>query len=108
MNKRAKKQIPELKRIYAKNKASSCGETLTCPSCQSKFKKTNYQQAFCKTKKGTKCKDFYWNNIAPTKRNNTTRISPASSAWMTNKAIYKPLRDFDDAPHLYIDELSQW
>ena len=51
----------------------------------SEFLKTNYQQAFCKSRKGTKCKDKYWNTVTPEKRNNTTRISPASAAYMASK-----------------------
>lgn len=27
------------------------------------------------------CKDKYWNTVTPTKRNNTTRISPANAAY---------------------------
>jgi hypothetical protein len=44
-----------------------------------------YQQAFCKSRSGTKCKDKYWNTVDPNKRNNTTRISPASTKWLVRK-----------------------
>lgn len=66
---------------YKLNKDSKVGENLICPSCGSDFKKDNYQQAFCKTKAKTKCKDKYWNTVDPSKKNNTTRLSPANKAW---------------------------
>lgn len=70
---------------YKQNKSASVGEFLTCPSCNSGFEKTHYAQAFCKSNAGTKCKDKYWNTVTPNKRNNTTRISPASAAWLANQ-----------------------
>ena len=72
----------KLKERYNLNKKAKVGETCVCPSCNTDFEKTNYQQAFCKSKGGTKCKDKYWNTVTPEKRNNTTRISPASKAWI--------------------------
>jgi nucleoside-specific outer membrane channel protein Tsx len=57
------------------------GEECCCPSCGSKFIKTSYNQVFCKVKGGTICKDGYWNFVIGSKRNNTTRISPANSAY---------------------------
>ena len=71
-----------LKNLYCSAKASKVGDTIICPSCKTKFTKTHYQQAFCKTYGGSVCKDFYWNNVTPTKRNNTTRISPASQEYI--------------------------
>ncbi len=73
-----------LKSKYDKAKKAKVGEECICPSCGSTFIKTNYQQAFCKTKGGTVCKDKYWNTVIPTKRNNTSRISPASRRWLNN------------------------
>lgn len=70
-----------MKNTYKQNKIAKVGDECVCPSCNTKFTKSNYQQAFCKTKVGTKCKDKYWNTVTPTKRNNTTRISPASQRW---------------------------
>ncbi len=64
---------------YTIAKAAKVGEQVKCPSCGTTFEKSNYQQAFCKTKVGTICKDNYWNNVTPTKRNNQTRISPANA-----------------------------
>ena len=64
---------------YKFNKDVKVGDTCICPSCGTSFVKSNYQQAFCKSKSGTKCKDKYWNTVTPTKRNNKTRISPASA-----------------------------
>jgi hypothetical protein len=77
-----------MKKRYKLNKESKVGETCFCPSCGSEFKKINYQQVFCKTKSGTICKDYYWNNVIPHKRNNTTRISPSSKRWMEEKTFY--------------------
>ncbi len=71
--------------LYTIAKAAKVGASVTCPSCKSVFVKNNYQQAFCKTKNGTICKDNYWNNVTPSKRNNTTRISPASARFMETK-----------------------
>lgn len=70
-----------LKALYAIAKDAKVGTKVNCPSCGTSFDKTNYQQAFCKSKVGTICKDNYWNNVTPTKRNNTTRISPANAAF---------------------------
>lgn len=75
----------KLKDRYNLNAAAKTGETLICPSCHTSFTKTNYQQKFCKSKTGTQCKDKYWNTVTPTKRNNTTRISPASAVWMAKQ-----------------------
>jgi hypothetical protein len=73
--------IKTLKALYLKAKEAKVGETVFCPSCGKPFNKTNYQQAFCKNNTGTICKDYYWNNVTPTKRNNKTRISPANAAY---------------------------
>lgn len=89
---------------YRINKDAKTGDELTCPSCGSKFIKNNYQQAFCKTKSGTKCKDRYWNTVTPQKRCNTTRISPASAAWMERREV-----DIDSMEHPFSsDALGQW
>lgn len=74
-----------LKDLYAKAKLAKVGEEAKCPSCKTMFVKDNYQQAFCRTQGGTVCKDNYWNNVTPTKRNNKTRISPASAVFLANK-----------------------
>lgn len=77
-----------IKQLYEKSKSAKVGDICVCPSCGIEFEKTNYQQAFCKSKGGTICKDKYWNTVTPEKRNNTTRISPASAAWMERKREY--------------------
>jgi uncharacterized protein (DUF2225 family) len=51
--------LQSLKDLYKKAKAAKVGETIKCPSCHTKFKKTHHQQAFCKTQIGTVCKDYY-------------------------------------------------
>jgi uncharacterized C2H2 Zn-finger protein len=84
---------------YENNKAAKVGDICTCPSCGTVFRKKSYQQVFCKSKKGTKCKDKYWNTVDPSKRNNTTRISPASRAWMERQEEYRDSHyDYDDDP----------
>jgi hypothetical protein len=66
---------------YELTKSAKVGDNCVCPSCGTEFEKTNYQQAFCKSKGKTVCKDKYWNTVTPEKRNNKTRISPASRAF---------------------------
>jgi len=77
--------MSRLKDKYKLSKNAKVGDICTCPSCGTEFVKEHYQQAFCKTKRKTWCKDKYWNTITPTKRNNTTRISPASARWMARQ-----------------------
>ncbi len=72
---------------YQLNKNASVGEKLICSSCGVVFVKTNYQQAFCKTKPRTQCKDRYWNTVTPSKRNNTTRISPANARYYADVIV---------------------
>ena len=89
----------KIRERYALNKEAKVGAECTCPSCGTKFIKTNYQQAFCKSKPATQCKDKYWNTVDPKKRNNTSRISPASQRWMDKQAEYREMyEDFDDDP----------
>ena len=94
-----------IKERYAINKAAKVGEVLICPSCGESFVKTCYQQAFCKTKKGTVCKDKYWNTVTPQKRCNTTRISPANAAYMERMAERRNevIDDYDPSDSEYWD-----
>jgi hypothetical protein len=78
--------MKKIKQKYDLAKAAKVNEKCICPSCGNKFEKTNYQQAFCKTKGKTICKDKYWNTVTPEKRNNTTRISPASLSYSAMQA----------------------
>lgn len=75
------------KLIAARNKCKDAkiGEEISCPSCGTNFKKKAYNSVFCKSKRGTKCKDNFWNNVDENKRNNRTRISPASARWMASE-----------------------
>lgn len=73
--------IKKLTEAYKIAKEAKVGTQVKCASCGTSFEKTNYQQAFCKSKGGTICKDNYWNNVTPNKRNNQTRISPANLMW---------------------------
>lgn len=75
----------EIQERYKLNKSLKVGQECVCPSCGTIFTKDNYQQAFCKSKTKTKCKDKYWNTVTPEKRNNTTRISPASANYMASR-----------------------
>jgi len=86
--------ISKLKQGYNDNKSKKVGEKCQCPSCGEFFVKEHYQQVFCKTKHGTQCKDYYWNNVTPTKRNNTTRISPANRRYYDNVIV--PNREWSD------------
>jgi hypothetical protein len=84
---------------YQFNKDAKVGTECKCASCGTAFVKNNYQQAFCKSKSGTICKDAYWNYVTPKKRNNTTRISPASQRWLDKQAeIRERYIDYDDDP----------
>ncbi len=56
------------KEIYATNKSAAKGAELTCPSCGTRFNKVHPQQAFCRTN-GTLCKDKFWNEVDPYKKN---------------------------------------
>jgi len=97
--------VRNIRAIYKQNKSAKVNETCYCPSCGQMFKKEHYQQAFCKTKSGTKCKDKYWNTVIPTKRNNTTRISPASARFMAERME----REYDSMEHPFSSEaLGQW
>ena len=80
---------------YKHNKEAKVGDKCVCPSCGTEFVKEHYQQAFCKTQGGTICKDKYWNTVTPQKRCNTTRISPASQAWMDRQEINREA-NYDD------------
>ena len=97
----------KLKQKYKIAKESKVGDEVTCPSCGTIFLKTNYQQAFCKSKGKTVCKDKYWNTVTPHKRNNTTRISPANAAYMAaRKELAEHFDDFDgtwDAHSCYVE-----
>lgn len=94
-----------IKEQYKTNKDSKVGESCKCPSCNTNFIKKYYQQAFCQTKGGTICKDFYWNLVTPTKRNNKTRISPASRRYMNSQYIKREsFFDPHDDEHIFSSE----
>lgn len=77
----------KLKEQYKANKEAKVGDKCICPSCDTEFEKGNYQQAFCRTKRKTWCKDKYWNTVIFKKRNNTTRISPASARFTAQRDL---------------------
>lgn len=43
--------------IYMVNKATKCGDTITCPTCKKEFVKKQYSQAFC----CSRCRDSFHN-----------------------------------------------
>jgi len=91
---------------YKSSKSAKVGELCVCPACNSDFIKEHYQQAFCKSKGKTVCKDKYWNRVTPNKRNNTTRISPASRRFMAERGEQ---REFEYNPHPFSSEAhGQW
>ena len=100
----------KIKDQYNANKSASVGSSCTCPSCATVFNKIAPQQAFCKSKSGTKCKDKYWNAVTPSKRCFTTRISPASVKWLESQKDYRTDNyNPDDNPHPFSSEaLGQW
>jgi hypothetical protein len=79
------KNKKKLKKARQLCQEAKIGEEISCPSCGTRFVKKSYQSVFCKSKKGTKCKDNFWNNVDESKRKNTTRISPASASWMARE-----------------------
>lgn len=98
------KGIARLKKVYTLNKGLNVGDSCECPSCGTMFIKSNKQQVFCKSKGGTKCKDYYWNNVTPSKRNNTTRISPRNRAYLNKiHRKYNDYRDFEN-DHIFSSE----
>jgi hypothetical protein len=97
-----------IKARYKLNKSSKTNTELICPSCGTAFIKTHYAQAFCKTKSGTKCKDKYWNTVIPEKRCNTTRISPASRAFMETRDGYRSIESLDEDHPFSSEGLGQW
>ena len=66
-------KIELLKQAYNLAKSLKVGDTFLCPSCGTAEIKTPYNQAFCKSKEKTICKDYYWNNVDESKRNNVDR-----------------------------------
>lgn len=78
--------------------------------CNKKFVKKTKQQAFCGGRGDTRCKDKFWNTVTPNKRNNTTRISPASGRWLDKQQEERERRrNYDDYEHPFSSEgLGQW
>jgi len=97
------KPVRNIRATYLQNKSAIVGDICYCPACGQPFKKRSYQQVFCKTKPKTQCKDKYWNTVTPHKRNNTTRISPASAAWLDRMA-----RSLDEEHPFSCEGLGQW
>jgi hypothetical protein len=96
------------KKHYKANREAKMGQTIVCPSCGTVFVKTAYNQIFCKSKSGTICKDKYWNTVTPQKRCNTTRISPASQAWMESQERFRSIESLDEDHPFSSSGLGQW
>ena len=95
-----------MSKLYLIAEESKVGARIKCPACSRELTKKSYQHKFC----GTKCKDRYWNRVDPRKRNNTTRISPASRAYMAKMETIREERfNPDDYEHPFSSEaLGQW
>jgi hypothetical protein len=53
---------------YKAAKAAKVGETVACGCCNKKFVKRSYQQAFCSNRGNNNCKDRYWNEAVPERK----------------------------------------
>ena len=76
----------KMKQRYALANEAAVGSIINCPTCNTPHVKTTYNKVFCSNKtvgKKKGCKDKYWNTVTPEKRNNTTRISPASALFLS-------------------------
>lgn len=102
--------MEKLKSKYEINKSKAIGEEISCAVCNKVFKKKTKQQAFCGGRGDTKCKDKYWNTVTPNKKNNKTRISPASARWLENNREHRGSNfNPDDYEHPFSSEgLGQW
>lgn len=100
----------KLKDRYEANKLKPVGSQIKCTVCDKPFVKKKKVQVFCGGRGDTKCKDKYWNTVDPNKRNNTTRISPASARWMENNREFRESNfNPDDYEHPFSSEaLGQW
>lgn len=57
--------VTSMRKIYLQTADVRIGNEMTCPECGSIIRKKTYQHKFC----GKICKDRYWNNIDPRKKN---------------------------------------
>jgi hypothetical protein len=87
------KNKAELKKRREVCQNAPIGSEIVCPSCGTAHIKKAYNTVFCKTKGGTVCKDNFWNNVDPKKRNNRTRISPGNKAYYNNVILPKKARE---------------
>jgi endogenous inhibitor of DNA gyrase (YacG/DUF329 family) len=99
-----RKKINEMKHRYSVAEKSKIGVRINCPACSRLITKKSYQHKFC----NKRCKDFYWNNVIETKRNNVSRISPASRRYMAERDENRVF-DPHDYEHPFSSEaLGQW
>lgn len=57
--------IKVMRNRYCGAKETKVGEKFMCPGCGTLITKRSYQHTFC----GKTCKDRYWNNVDPRKKN---------------------------------------
>lgn len=81
-----------MKQLYTIGKTASIGTVISCPGCGMTLVKKTKDHKY----HGSVCKDAYWNNVDPRKRNNTTRISPASARYMSDRRMHAA--DYDAWP----------
>ena len=79
--------IEKMKEQYEANKNAYINQQCKCPSCGTGFTKKKAAQAFCTSQGKTQCKDFYWNNVTPDKRNNTGRIKGLADVTTNNNDV---------------------
>ena len=53
---------------YKTTKAAKVGTMVACGCCNAKFIKRSYQQAFCSNRGANNCKDRYWNEMDPERK----------------------------------------
>lgn len=56
---------------YKTAKAAKVGTTIHCGCCGFQFIKKHYQQVFCSNKGTNNCKDHYWNEVVPERKERT-------------------------------------
>jgi len=97
--------MPKLKKLYEAAKSAKVGSTCKCPSCGTEFVKTNYHQAFCKSKGGTICKDKYWNTVTPQNIQLVYHMQ-VLLGWQWKK--YKEIHVYDVNPYENESDHGQW
>jgi len=61
-------KVETMRDRYDANKEAKTGTTIACACCGKSIKKKSYQTQFCSNKGRGNCKDTYWNNVCPKRR----------------------------------------